>query len=441
MIYQSANQITRKKIVIFFLVISWFFPTGIGFDIMGTSFDTAKIIYTGIIVLILILILLRVELKLEFIRLDKIFMLFIIVQLFAIIFYIDYKMQSIYLMYTIIYQYSAYYFARFIFKDIKLFFYFIKLIIIMIVFSTVYMYLNVEKIYIFDQYRTYSMDTISHSHEWIRVLHNINIGRSYTGHMINPSYYAQYINLLILLIVPYILYKFKERNIVINYLLIIILFASSLMTQSRVSILFITVLLVVMNILRYKNIMKLNYLVLGIVVLIYFVNSDIIKYYYYLLSSLFVYIPNELLSSSISSEISEEVANMSRTRPFLYSEFFSYYSMNIYKMIFGYGVLPEQIYKMPGNSDLSWVFSILLQVGILGLLIYIYFYYEFFNKLYSIFKSTKNTIYIKIIVIYFIGVLIISLPGANYTINTMYYFILGSIVSFMKGKLKYLPEK
>ena len=418
----------HKKITLVIIAISWFVPTGIGFNFMGTPIDVTKFL-----TLFLIIIFFYTKTKLSLNIIDKLFILFIFSQLIFSIFYIDFFKQFLYLIYYIIFYYSYYFFARLLFQDSDLFDYFIitlsKIIIIILPFLIV---IHVFQIYdIVDAIRiAYPEDTLAYAHTYIRVMGNINLGNSFVGNFLNPNTMTQLLGMLFVFLFPYYLWKLNKKNVLLFSFTLLILVIGLLMTQSRSAVIIILMEFVLLLVIQYQNIYKVSIISLGIIFFIYIIDKEVLIYYFYLLIKLQTYIEqsNIVLCNNM---FDETLCLNRRDRIYFYQSYFKYIFDSLVNLIFGYGAI---MYKFKSNvigiTDLAAPFYTFMRVGIISFLLYIIFYISILKKIVVIynnpFKECKRLA--KYISVVLLSISIVFIQGYQAILNPIYFFIIGSLV-------------
>jgi len=420
-----------KKVILVLMSISWFIPTGIGFSFMGTPIDITKFFTLFVIIIFLY------HKKNFFLNtIDKLFILFIFSQLVFSIFYIDFLKQFSYLIYYIVFYYSYYFFARLLFQDSDLFHYFIitlsKVIIIILPLLIV---IHMLQIYDFiDAIRfAYPEHILAHSHTFIRVMKNINLGNSFVGNFLNPNTMTQLLGMLFIFLYPYYLWKLEKSNILLFSFALIILIVALLMTQSRNALIIILVEFILLLVVQYQNIYKASIISLSVILFIYIIDKEILLYYYYLLIKLQTYIDqsNIILCNNM---FDENLCLNKRDRIYYYQSYFKYIFDSLINLIFGYGAI---MYKFKSNvigiTDLAAPFYTFMRVGVISFLLYILFYISIFKKIVVIynnsFKECKRLA--KYISVVLLSISIVLIQGYQAILNPVYFFIIGSLVTLI----------
>ena len=423
------SEMNVKKVSLLTIVFSWFIYTGIGINVLGTPIDISKMV---ILCVIFIFIILKLRFKIHII--DKIFLLYILMQILFSVFFIDFFHQSIYLAYYVVFYYSSYFIARSIFDNNNLFEYFIKYLtyitIIMLLFMII---LNMNNIYFLDNFRVaYSEEVLNYSHKYIKIFHGINFGKSFVGQFLSPNTSSQFIGMLMVLLVPYYLWKLNHDNLFVFIILFTVLIIGLAMTQSRIAVIIILMQFFILLILRYRYSMKTTIAFCISLFIVALLNYDVILFYYYLLTALSTYVDQVSIVSSVSSVSSDRV--------YFYILFFKYIFTDNINFLFGYGPLVDKfIPSVIGITDLAWIFNTFLQVGLFSIFVYMFFYFKILQNIWNNYKI-DNVAYIgllKYVLAVFIGLLVVSIPTYQAILNPIYFFIIGAIVSLVLNETNY----
>ena len=409
------NSIKNADKIIFLMVLSWFVPVGIGFKISGVALDIGKMVYLFSVFLFIFW-----HGKIIIKNIDKVFILLITLQFFFVVFFNIYGAeQVIYLIFYLIFYYFSYFIGRKLFYENKMVIdVLIKYISIMILFSISLIILHLNNINIIDDFRVYDEALLAHSHEYERHFSEISIGKAYLGHMVAPDHYAQFAGIMASLLLPYFLiYGVSNKY---NILISLIIIYSLIATQSRVGILLILILNFIMVLLNIKNIYKVQLGIVCVVLVMIFSNNEILKYIitsFLTLSTYFGY---------------ETVESMGTGRLDFYSAYFKNISKNEVGFVFGYGPSPQSFdHQFSGVTDLAWVFYSFLEKGLILSVIYMVFYIMLTKQIaLLIFSNIKKYKRLgRYIIALITGIAVLALSATFSSTNTIYFFILGMIVS------------
>lgn len=426
-IFKENNDLLIKHISLLVIIISWFIYTGIGFNFIGTPLDISKISILGIIFLFI-----YSKPNFEINNLDKIFFLYIISQLLFSIYYINFYKQFLYLLYYILFYYSSYFISRVIFDKNNVFDYFIKYISYsVVVFFPLMIFSHINNIYFFDTYRVaYNNDILEHSHAYIRTFNGIDLGKTFVGQFLSPNTISQFIGILMVVLIPYFLWKVNKNNILLFITTSILLLIGLEMTQARQGLVIIFMQFVILLILRYKNSIKATMIFVSLLFILWIINENIILYNFYLLTDLNIYV-NQM------GTIVNSVSSVNSDRVYYYLLFFEYVMSNSLNFLFGYGPVAHEFHSnIIGITDLAWVFNTFIQVGLISILIYTIFYMGILKKILKNYEinGTEYKEQLKYVIAVFMGMAIVSIPTYQAILNPMYFFIIGGIVSLIYNK-------
>jgi hypothetical protein len=425
------NIYSSDKLIMFILTMSWFLPIGIGIRVGSNILDLSIFLS-----LISILLFILCNKKIIFAPIDKVFVVFILMQFAFSIFYLNPENQILYLFYYTLFFYFFYFIGRSIFYK-KPFFLgvLVRYISIMIVFSIPLIYFHFIDLHLFDSLRGYEKIFLENSHNYNKTINGNTLGNGYLGHMVAPDQFSQFNSIIASLLIPFFLLKNNTKfGIIFSIFISSVVIFTTVISSSRVGLLVLIGIFLLMNLLSFKKMFRVNIILIALLIILSF-TSNVVLFISSNLSSLFNLFGFDPMSVNYYAE---------RLPPRIgfYNNFFSYITSTTSNFIFGYGSFPHLFNSsILGNVDLAWSFSSFLEKGLLVSIVYSYFYILLANKILRLrhYESADSSFLFKLLVIFFGGVFLVSLANSSIVINSMYFFILGAIVSLLDSQIKDKP--